>query len=113
MIYRLFTGNHIDLDKVVDLSVPEMVFDTFPSCRGVHARFEITFQLMDDKKVYTVMPESHETQHEGRELLRDGIFIHVLAVEQEGLTPDLLTRTQEGVDRLIAVWKEYKNFKST
>jgi len=50
MIYKMFTGNHIDLSKVVDISAPW--FEDRMGRGGYYAGFDITFQLMDNPVSY-------------------------------------------------------------
>lgn len=85
-IYKLFTGNYIDMDKILDVGNIERMVNTVPR----HIRFAIQFQLMDKWVVYYWYLNGPDEK--AREL--ETVEFHKL------------------YDNFISDWKKYKSSKN-
>lgn len=99
-IQKIFTDEHIDLDKVVLIS--DAYFIDRMGSGGWYVGFHIIFQLMDDPVRYTrefAFDEYKFTNEKGHELIYADNSPEILAVH----------RYQKQIDKVIKMWKEYKN----
>lgn len=81
-IYKMFTGQHIDLDKIVTISDAKLIE---PDGWASSVSFHIIVQLQDNPLSYSYQIEDNDTDK-------------------------TLSSIQEKIDNLIQVWKEYKKY---